>query len=479
MSALEKAKNRIREWRHNPVKFVVDNFGVEPDEWQRDALMALGGERNSKRRLCMKACTGPGKSATLAWAGWHRLACFASKGEHPKGAALSITSKNLSDNLWAELAKWQGRSQFLRTAFTWTKSSIYANDHPETWFLSARSFSKDADAEAIGRALSGLHSQFPFVLLDETGDMPLAVGRAAQQIFTGNPTDAAIIQAGNPTSTSGLLYESCTKAAEAWDVITITADPKDPKRTPRVSVEHAQEMIDTYGRDNPWVMATILGLFPPIGFNSLLGPDDIDAANARHYRADEIEHAPIVLGGDVARQGDDSSAIARRQGRQAFPIRTMRIPDTMLLADQFIKEMQAQNADAMLVDETGGYGAGVIDAMRQLGHDVIGVQFGGRPSDYRYYNKRSEMYFELAKWVKAGGSLPVDRELKEELCATTFVYQGDKFRIVEKELIKQQIGRSPDKADALALTFAMTVAKKQKGPMGRRQRSMADYDPYA
>lgn len=477
-----KARDRIREWRRDPVKFAIDVFGIEPDAWQVDAMRALGGEYNPARRLCMRACTGPGKSATLAWMGWHRLACFASTGEHPKGAALSITADNLKDNLWAELAKWQARSPFLMSAFTWTKEKIYANDHPETWFLSARSFAKDANAEAIGRALSGLHSKYPFVLLDETGDMPVSVGRAATQIFTGNPRDAAIIQAGNPTSTSGLLYESCTKAGEQWDLITITADPDDPKRTPRVSREHAEEMIRTYGRDNPWVMATILGLFPPSGFNALLGADEVDASMARSYKADEIINAPIVLGGDVARQGDDSSAIAMRRGRQAFPIRTLRIPDTMLLAQQFIMESNDKQDDAFFVDETGGYGAGVIDAMRLLGKDVIGVQFGAKPNDYRYFNKRSEMYFELAQWVKAGGALPPDRELKEELCATTFVYQGDKFRVVDKALIKEQLGRSPDKADALALTFAMPVAPRTvlPNPLHRAHNAQRrDYDPYS
>lgn len=478
MTNLEKARSRIKEWRRDPVKFVVDNFGVEPDEWQRDALAILGGEYSPKRNLCMKACTGPGKSATLAWAGWHRLACFAAKGEHPKGAALSITRDNLADNLWAELSKWQQRSPFLKSAFTWTKSTIYANDHPETWFLSARSFAKDADAEAIGRALSGLHSQFPFVLLDETGDMPVPVGRAATQIFTGSPTDAAIIQAGNPTSTTGLLYDSCTKASDGWDIITITADPDDPKRTPRVSVEHAREMIATYGRENPWVMATILGLFPPTGFNAMIGPDDVDAAMARHYDLDVYRDAPIVLGGDVARQGDDSSAIARRQGRVAFEIRTMRIPDTMLVAQQFANEKIKQNADAMFVDETGGYGAGVIDRMREMGHGVTGVQFGGKPSDYRYFNKRSEILFELCEWIKAGGAIHPDKMLKEELCAMTYVYQGDKFRVVEKDIIKQAIGRSPDRADALALTFSFPVAKKV-APIGGSQQQVKEYDPYA
>lgn len=470
--SLVAAMQRIKRWREKPVEFAVDNFGIEPDHWQVEAMQALGGEYNPKRRLCMKACTGPGKSATLAWMGWHRLVCFADRGEHPKGAALSITKDNLQDNLWAELAKWQQRSEFLKAAFTWTKSTIYANDHPETWFLSARSFAKDADAEAIGRALSGLHSKFPFILLDETGDMPVPVGRAATQIFTGDPVDAAIIQAGNPTSTAGLLYDSCTKSS-SWEIITITADPDDPKRTPRVSVEHAREMIETYGRDNPWVMATILGLFPPTGFNALLGPDEVDAAMSRNYSIDHIRHAPVILGGDVARQGDDESVIARRHGLVAYPLRSMRIPDTMLVASQFIQEARQHEADAVFVDETGGYGAGVVDAMRQLGSDVVGVQFSGKPNDYRYFNKRSEMYFELANWIKSGGMLPRDEKLKEELCAVTFVYQGDKFRIVEKDIIKDAIGRSPDRSDALALTFAFPVEKRNPFKQARTK----DYDP--
>lgn len=467
--------DKIRTWRKDPVKFVIDNFSVQPDAWQVNALRQIGGDHDPKRRLCMKACTGPGKTATLAWIGWHRLACFAAPGEHPKGAALSVTKDNLADNLWAELSKWQSRSQFLSAAFTWTKTSIYANEHPETWFLSARSYAKDADSEAIGRALSGLHSKFPFVLLDETGDMPVAVGRTAAQIFTGSPIDAAIIQAGNPTSTSGLLYDSCVKAADSWNIITITADPKDPERTPRVSIEHAQEMIDTYGRDNPWVMATILGLFPPVGFNKLLGIDEVEAACKRVYKADAIANAPVVLGGDVARQGDDSTVIIKRQGRQAYTPRVMRIPDTMIIAKEFISEFKTHSADALFVDETGGYGAGVIDAVRSLGFSVTGVMFSSKASNYRYFNKRSEILFEMAEWIKDGGSIPDDRELKEELCALEYTFQGDKLRVIEKELIKKEIGRSPDKADALALTFAFPVSKRTHMLTTKSRR---EYNPF-
>ena len=452
------AQARMRAWRADPVKFVREVFGAEPDEWQHDALAVLGGAPNPSRKLCMKACTGPGKSAVLAWIGWHRLSCFAAKGEHPKGAALSITGDNLKDNLWSELAKWRGRSEFLQAAFTWTKERIYANEHPETWFLSARSFAKDADADAVGRALSGLHSQFPFILLDETGEMPAAVGKAAQQIFTGAPTDALIAQAGNPTSSTGLLYESC--GGGGWKVVTITADPDDPKRTPRVSIEHAEAMIAEHGRDNPWVMATILGLFPPTGFTAMLGVEDIERAMARHYRPDQFAAAPVVLGVDVAREGDDQSAIARRQGVASFPIEALRIPNTTLVAARVSSVQDQFKADAVFVDETGGYGAGVVDDLRRRNYAPIGVKFGGKASDPRYFDKRSEMLFKLCEWVREVGALAPNPELKAELLALRYVYQGDKFRVVPKDIIKKELGRSPDLSDSLALTFAYPVQKR-------------------
>ena len=495
MSAVQRAQDTIRRWRHDPVAFVRDNFQVEPDEWQHDALALAGGQAKPNRKLVMKACTGPGKSATLAWLGWHPLTCFAAKGEHPKGAALSITADNLKDNLWAELSKWQSRSAFLSSAFTWTKEKIYANDHPETWFLSARSFAKDANAEAIGRALSGLHSQFPFILLDETGDMPTAVGKAALQIFTGNPTDAAVIQAGNPTSTSGLLYESCSTQAAGWEIITITADPADPKRTPRVSVEHAQEMIDTYGRDNPWVMATILGMFPPSGFNALLSHEEVTAAMGRHVPPQDYEHAARILGVDVAREGDDRSVIFPRQGLASFKPIEMRNVRTIEGASMVLHKQTEWQSDATFIDNTGGFGGGWVDQLVRMNSHPHPIHFAGKATDPRYFNKRTEMWFLMAEWVKAGGALPNVPELIGELTTPTYAFKGDKLILEPKERIKARLGRSPDYADALALTFAAPVQPRPRvpaslvsklagsgirpGAFGNEGRAVTDYDPFA
>lgn len=479
MSNIDAAKSKIRAWREYPVQFAHENFGVELDEWQIDTLNALGGGKNPSRRVCMRACTGPGKSALLAIAGWHRLACFASKGEHPKGAALSITKDNLKDNLWAELSKWQNRSQFLMNAFTWTKEQIYANDHSETWFMSARSFARDADAEAIGRALSGLHSQYPFILLDEIGDMPSAVGRAAEQIFTGSPQDAAIIAAGNPTSTDGLLYLICTRLRGQWQLVTITADPDDPKRTPRVSKELAAEQIKEHGRDNPWIMATILGQFPPAGFNSLVGIDDMEAAMSRHYDISAYGHAAKILGCDVAREGDDRSVIVKRQGVVAFEPAIFRNAKSNVLAGHLAREWQEWQADGAIVDGTGGYGGGVLDALTQMGRHAMDCQFAGKAFNPKFANKRAEICFSFAEWIKAGGALPYNPDLIREATSITYTFKGDQLLIAPKTEIKKKLGQSPDLWDAYAVTFAFPIMPAATLDTLHVFHNDDVYDPYA
>jgi len=476
------AARRIKAYRENPVLFVYEQFKVEPDLWQLDALNAAGGPYNPRRRLALKACTGPGKSAVLAWLGWHRLSCFGHKGEHPKGAAISGEGRdNLSDNLWAELAKWQGRSDFLSSMFTWNKERIFSNDFPETWFLSARSYAKDADAEAVGRSLSGLHSPYPFALLDEIGDMPITVGQKASQIFTGHVIDGMIAGAGNPTSTSGLLYNVCTVGNELWVVITITADPDDPKRTPRVDVTHAREQIALYGRDNPWVMATILGLFPPTSTNALLGPDEVEAAMRRNYHDEDYANAQKRLGVDVARFGGDRTILFPRQGLVAFRPAEMRGARTPEIATRIALAKAKWGSELEFIDGTGGWGAGVIDSLIQSGYSPHEISFSGKAIDPRYLNKRAEMWFSMAEWVKRGGALPKIPELVKELTAPKYYFHKGKFQLEEKDMIKRRLGFSPDMADALCLTFAMPEMPSMKSihPSLERKKNQTlhEFDP--
>lgn len=477
--------SKIIQWRKDPVLFVRDNFGIEPDLWQIDSLNLIGGEPQSRRRVAMKACTGPGKSAVLAWTAWYRLSCFGSIGQHPKGAALSGEGRdNLRDNLWAEIGKWGAKSKFLMSQFTWNKEQIYNNTHPETWFLSARSYPKDADPESIGRSLSGLHSEYPFILLDEIGDMPIQVGKKAEQIFTGGVKDALVIAAGNPTSTGGLLYDVSTSGRDSWKVITITADPDDPKRTPRVDIEHAREMIQRYGRNDPWVKATILGEFPEAGFNQLISINDVELACRRKLHSYDYENSQKRLGIDVALGGMDFTVIFPRQGLMSFNPVELRNARPSEIAARIISAKHKWGSEVEFLDDTGGFGSGVLDNMLQAGQPGFGINFSSRADNPRFYNKRAEMWFRMSEWIKRGACLPDHDRLKKELVAATYTFKGGRFIIEDKDLIKKRLGHSPDFADSLALTFATDESQTIAGDIGmlNRMRSessqYAEYDPF-
>lgn len=477
------AQSKIKLWRENPVQFVRDNFGVEPDAWQVDVLMDFGNQNEPKLRQSMQACVGPGKSAVLAWCGWNFLSCYGEPGHHPKGAVVSVTEKNLKDNLWPEYAKWQSRSPYLLEAFQWTKERIFAKDHDQTWFLSARSWNKDADAETQGRTLSGLHSKYVIVQLDESGEIPPPVLKAGEQALAETDCKIARIQqAGNPSSLDGVLYLAANQLAHLWKVYRITGDPDDPKRSRRIDIEWAREQIKQYGRDNPWVMYSILGLFPPTSINSLLGPDQVRAAMSRTLRADAYEFTQKRLGIDVAFEGDDTTVLFPRQGLAAFKFVTMKNAKSADIAARVMMAKKNFGSEMEFIDDTGGWSKGVQEFLAQAGIATHPVNFSGKAIDPRYYNIRAEMYWNMSEWVKNGGALPYDEQLLRELCAPTYTLRNGKILLEDKKQIKARLGFSPDIADALALTFSlpdMPAALNLGIPgLDGPNKMLTEWDPY-
>ena len=479
MSQIDLIRAKLSEWRFDANLFAWECFGFEPDNWQRLFLEYLVDPK--RQRIALKAAKGPGKTAVEAIAIWWFLACLGEKGSHPKGAATSISEKNLKDNLWTELAKWRNRSTFIKKQFIWTRERIFAKDHPETWFISARTWSKSGDATQQANTLAGGHGDYMLYVLDESGGIPTAVMATAEGGLTGGKW-CKIIQAGNPTHNEGPLYLACTQEAHLWSIINITGDPDDPDRSKRISIQWAKEQIEKYGRDNPWVLVNVFNKFPPTSINSLLAPDEVNAAMRRNIAGQDYQFSQRRIGVDVARFGSDKTVLFPRQGLQAFQPIDMRNARTDEIAARVSLAKSKWGSDAEFVDDTGGYGAGVIDCLIQTGNPPIGINFSGKAIDPRYYNKRSEMWFLMADWVKKGGSLPKIPELIGELTTPTYTFHNGKLRVEEKEHIKSRLGRSPDLGDALALTFALPdMARDGDLPLSLRtsSRYVSDYNPFA
>jgi phage terminase large subunit len=445
------AAERIALWRHEPWTFAREACGFIPDSgWQEEFFRVLADP--TKPRIAAQSCKGPGKTACIAVGGLWFFSTHAEKGNHPKGAAISVSSSNLRNNLWGELAKWRNKSPFLREAFEWTASRIYAKAYPEDWFLSANSWSQSASAVEQTNALSGLHGDYALVLMDESGGIPASVlAEASAALSTAKV--GKIIQTGNPTQLSGALYHAVHKERSRWHLIRISGDPDDPNRATRVNLDWARGEIEAHGRDNPWVKVNVFGEFPESSFNSLLGPDDVRKATLQNYVETAYDWAQPRLGVDVARFGDDRTVLFFRQGLRLGPFHIMRNARTNEIASRVALAVQRTGAEQVFIDGIG-IGAGVVDACLQARLPVVDVQSAGKPTDPKFFNKRAEMGYTAAEWVKRGGWVPKHAELEEEMTAPTYCLKNGRILIEAKEQLKQRLGKSPDLWDAACLTFA-------------------------
>jgi len=168
-----------------------------------------------------------------------------------------------------------------------------------------------------------------------------------------------------------------------------------------------------------------------------------------------------VIGADIGRDGDPS-AICRRHGMKVYPILEFKKKGKEMIT-VLTSNYNAWEADAITID-TIGVGGVVYDIVRYLVPFAIdGNNSFAADDNNRFKNKRAESYWTLAQDVKDGLiDLPDDDILAEELLATEyFINTSGQIQIIEKSKgknsIRAKIGRSPNRADALALTYFTQV----------------------
>jgi hypothetical protein len=197
----------------------------------------------------------------------------------------------------------------------------------------------------------------------------------------------------------------------------------------------------------------------------------IDLISVRHARKQTyVPLGPLVFGVDVG-GGKDRTALIRRRGKVAYGVETTMEPDPMLIAAWVARRMEADRPQVVFMDASGAsVGAAVVSRLRELGFNVVGVQFGGKADDGdAYLNKRVEMWALMRDWLGDGAEIPDREDLEADLMAPSKLDDDVKGRVrLESKIDMRARGvPSPDIADALALTFAYPVKEDRPPEMAK------------
>ena len=433
-------------WRKGgPAQFAQEVLGANPTAQQWEGSRALV----EKRRVSIRSGHGTGKSTFEAWCVLWFLSCYFPA----KVPATAPTSHQLEDVLWAEIAKWHRkwgeRIDWMAEQFVWSAGAYRMKDAPNEAFAVARTSRPERP-----EALQGFHSENILFLIDEASGVADNVFEVAEGALS---TDGAfVVMCANPTRSSGYFYDSHHKMRAAWAALHWNGED-----SPNVSKTYVENMAKKYGRQSPVFKVRVLGDFVDAA-DGVISLELCEAAKVREV--DVVQSAPVVWGVDVARFGDDSSALAKRKGNhQLAPIREWWGKDTMATTGIIKREWDmtpaAERPKAINVDVIG-IGSGVVDRLKELHLPVVGVnvaesESGREGGDLSFSRLRDELWWQGREWLEAKDCrLADDDETIAELTTPTYRFLSNgRIQVETKDEMRKRGVKSPNRADAWLLTF--------------------------
>ncbi|MDP3230712.1 MAG: terminase [Acidovorax sp.] len=215
----------------------------------------------------------------------------------------------------------------------------------------------------------------------------------------------------------------------------------------------------------------------------LIPTDWLKAAQAR-WKPRAAKGVMTALGLDPARGGIDKTCAARRHGQwfdelvSAPGAVTKDGPTTAGFVVPLVRDGAPIAVDGI------GIGSSALDFIAGLGlnvHSVIGSEgstLRDKAGQMRFRNKRAEMYWRLREALDPTAAdpidLPPDAELLADLAAVRYkvvtMGQYAAIQIRSKDEIREVLGRSPDKGDSVAMTFAADIPKPEPKPRAKSWR---------
>lgn len=429
-----------------------------PLDWQAEELQAVSAVRpdNPIQRAAASG-HGIGKSAVTSMIILWAMATY----PRAQGIITANTEQQLKSKTTVELSRWFYMSP-LTALFKMTKTALFAKDptYENVWRCDFIPWS-----ERNPEAFAGLHNRGrrQFMIFDEASAIHDEIFDSASGFMSDANTERLWLLFGNPTRNTGYFRE-CFPPDGRWQRLWTTRQI-DSRTVPLSDKELIAQLAKIHGEDSDYFRVRVAGQFPQAETEEFISRT---LARKAARRKAPTTDSPIVFGVDVARYGEDTTVVYIRQGLdgQTLGWHEWSGQSTTRTAHR-VAELAAKYRPALVAVDEGGVGGGVVDQLLNLRVPrVLGVQFGSKPyglaPGVRFANRRAELWWQLREWLRRGGAIPLDDGLVEELCS---VYTkrpkaeaaSDKILLESKAEIKARGGRSPNIADALALTFAAPV----------------------
>jgi len=395
--------------------------------------------------LSIMSGVGTGKGALASFLVLWFLSVF----PYPKCVAVSPSARQLRDNLWSELAKWHQKSK-IKDWFVWQSDKFFLKEcDGQQWFISARTANPRNSAEEQAETLAGLHEDFVLIVGDEATGVPDPVYRPLEATLTRKCN--LCLLTFNPTRGKGFAYDTQFKERNQW--VTFRWNSEESELVSRESIERLERK---YGRESNAFRIRVLGLPPLSGDNEVIPWDYIEDAVDR-----ELEPFPddkLVYSLDVGAGGDDSVLLKRLGPKVLSPIEARGYNEPTKVVDWVVRDVLA-DTPSILYGDTIGWGWGVVGEIERrvkgIGTDTIPVKVSEKAYDQeRFVLLRDELWWRMRETFEKGNiSIPDDPILKGDLNAPRYDDSSGRIIIESKDKMKKRGVDSPNRADALMMTF--------------------------
>lgn len=458
MSALQAIDDDYRRerYRHDIVGWAWDRLGVML--WSKQAEIAESVVRN--RRTTVQSAAGTGKSFLAAMIALWWI------DTHPPGEAIVVTTAPTGEQvgaiLWEEIRKHHRRGNLAGTV---------QRGLPVHWVLD------DGTLVGIGRkpadhstsAFQGIHRRYVLVILDEAGGCPMNLWAGAEAITTNE--DCRVMAIGNPDDNSSHFAKVClssplwhTIKVSAFDSPNLTGEPvSEEMRAVLPSARQVADLKIEWGEQNPLYIAKVLGEFADAQ-DGLIPLSWITAAQSRWrdwragYDGSQQPAGRTIFGVDVARFGEDKTAIATRKGHVVAKVERFAKYDTVQTTNLVTARMDCV-VQGLAVPDADGIGGAVVDLLRARGYSVLpysgaaATKRRDRAGMHRFANTRSAAWYNVREMLDPSFDtiicLPDDDHLAADLAGPKWPDTTNGVIKVEQKVdIVKRLGRSPDAGDS-------------------------------